>query len=98
MESVIQSLNQTFSRLNNSQIIYVATTFRCKDLIPIMANQPIEGFISKQEAIDNLRKKINKKIPIYVYKISADKFDIINGKLESKNDLCPLEEESLILS
>jgi hypothetical protein len=97
MESIIQSLNQTFNKLNNSQIVYVATSFRCKDLIPIMANQPIEGFLNKQEAIENLRRKINRKIPIYVYKISADKFDIIDGKLESKSNLCPLEEESLLL-
>lgn len=98
--SVIKQLDEelsSFSKLSN-KTVYVATTFKCKDVIPVMANKPIEGYFTKEEAIDNIRRRIKKKIAIYVYKIRAEQFEMIDGKLASRHELYPMDEESLLLT
>lgn len=88
---------ESYQKISN-KIVYVVTMFKCVDTIPVMAGEPIEGFLSREEAINKFRSKVKKPIPIYVYQISADQFEMVDRKLVSKQELYPMEEESIMFT
>lgn len=86
-----------FKNISNKNI-YVATLFRSGDIIPVNSKMPIEGFLSKDEAINNIKNKLKKNAPVYVYKLKPDQFELINGKLYASQSLYPINEESILLT
>lgn len=78
--------------------IFVATLFKSGDTIPVNKNMPIEGFLTKQEAINNIRPKIKKNVPIFLYEIKAEQFQMANGKIIATKPINPLNEESFLLT
>lgn len=79
--------------------VYVATLYKSGDIIPINSKKPLEGFLTKEEAINQIRHTNNpNNMPIYVYKIKADQFDLNNGKIIASNAIHPFEEESILLT
>ena len=78
--------------------IYVATLYKSGDIIPVNSKTPIEGFISKDDAINNIRPKIKTNTPIYVYEINPEQFRMLGGKLMATQELYPINEESCLLT
>lgn len=95
---LIEQLDDQLSSIENipNGNVYVATIYRSKDIIPINSKTPIEGFLTKEEAIENIKRKIKKNIPIYIYEIDIEQFQMLNGKLIATQALNPLNEESLL--
>jgi len=89
--------SQSFNCFSN-QNIYVATLFKSNDIIPVNNRTPIEGFFTKEDAINFIKTKIKNNVPIYLYQVKADQFHLINGKLIASHPLTPISEESLLLT
>lgn len=83
--------------LSNDKI-YVATLYKSGDIIPVNSKTPIQGFTSKNDAIDNIRPKIKNNAPIYIYEINPNQFRMFGGKLMATQELYPLNEESCLLT
>jgi len=101
------NMTQTISQLNNqlvnmdrisNKLIYVATLFKSGDIMPVNGKTQIEGFLTKDEAIENIKHKIKKPSPIYLYEMDPKQFHMLDGKLIATQELYPLNEESLMLS
>lgn len=97
---IIQKLNHQLSTIKEiiRQNVFVATKYRSGKSIPVNTKTPIEGFITKEEAVNNIQTKLKKNVPIYIYEIEADQFNIIDGKLFATQTLYPLNEESHLLT
>ncbi|XWV26126.1 hypothetical protein QJ857_gp0954 [Tupanvirus soda lake] len=78
--------------------VYVATIYKSGDTIPVNMTTPIQGFLTKEEAINNLREKVSSGTPIYVYEVKANQFHMLDGKLIATKVLNPVNEESLLLT
>lgn len=78
--------------------IYIATIYKSGDIIPVNINTPIEGFLTKDEAINHIRPKLKNNVPIYIYEIKADDFHLHNGKIIATRPLKPFNEESMLLT
>lgn len=78
--------------------IYIATLFRANGLIPVNSKTPLEGFLSRENAIANIKTKTNKNTPIYIYQSRADQFQLVDGKLMATQQIDPIEEESILLT
>lgn len=86
-----------------NKFIYIATIYRSGDIIPINTKTPIQGYLTKEEAIDSIKNKIKgnkiqRNTPIYLYRIKAEQFHIINDQIIANQALYPIDEESLILT
>ncbi|AGC02029.1 hypothetical protein H012_gp430 [Acanthamoeba polyphaga moumouvirus] len=90
--------NQYSGKIDNSHIIYIAITFKAGKTIPANKKMPIEGFTTRQEALDNLKPKVNNTTPVYLYESSIDQFEIQNGKFISVKPINIINEESLLLT
>ncbi len=86
------------SKQLSNQIVYVATIFKSGDTIPFNAKSPVEGFLSRDDAITNIKTKMQKNVPVYVYEISPDQFKWVDNKLIALKQLNPMKESSIILS
>ena len=97
---LIKQLNKQL--INRDKIIdktvYIATLYKAGDTIPVNGRTPIEGFLNKEDAITNIKTKIKHNAPIYLYKISADQFNMVDGKLFATQSLNPTNEETLLLT
>jgi hypothetical protein len=82
----------------SNQNIFVATIYKSGDTIPFNSKTPIEGFLTKQQAIDSLRFKIKNSTPIYIYEVRTTQFNMIDGKLMATQVLNPINEESYLLT
>lgn len=78
--------------------VYVATLYRAIDVIPVNTKTPIQAFISKEEAINDMKSKVKNITPIFVYEIKPEQFTLNNGKLFATKDIYPINEESLLLT
>ncbi|XWV24879.1 hypothetical protein QJ856_gp0904 [Tupanvirus deep ocean] len=78
--------------------VFVATIYKSGDTIPVNITTPLQGFLTKEEAINNLREKVNSGTPIYVYEVKAEQFHMLDGKLIATKVLNPIKEESLLLT
>lgn len=100
-KQIFNTLNHIKKNINNvSQInkIYVPTIFRSGDILPVNANKPIEGFISKEAAIENIRKNINPNTAIFIYEVNPEQFHFVDGKYITNKTIYPYNEESVLLS
>lgn len=88
---------ETLEKIAN-QDVYVATLFKSADVIPVNAKTPIQGFLKREDAIANLKEKIGADTAIYIYKIKADQFSMVDGKLIATQPIYPMDEESILLS
>lgn len=84
--------------ISSHKFIYVSILHKSTDIIPVNSKMPIEGFADKNDAINSTREKNKRKLIIYTYKISADQFELIDGKFMATKTLYPDEEESLLLT
>ncbi|AZL89287.1 hypothetical protein QKC54_gp0544 [Megavirus baoshan] len=103
VESINKFLNQSLVHqqiMENviDNIIYVATFYKAKDIIQANLKLPIYGFITKQEAIDDIKPRIKKQIPIYIYQVHSDHFQIQDGKLVSIKPVKIIEFEPILLT
>lgn len=78
--------------------MYVATLFKSGKYIPVNHRTPLEGFISKEEAIKVIRLKINKPTPVYIYQVNGDQFELINKKFIATKPVEIISEESTLMS
>lgn len=109
-QSVDQLMNvilQLDNQLNNQLIminaidnnyVYVATLFKSADVIPASPKTPIIGFVSLTDAKQYIKKINNSGGPVYIYTVSIDQFQLIDGKMISTNPIFPMKEESIILT
>lgn len=95
---VIKNLNKQQESLDRIKEVYIATLFKSGDKIPVNSKTPIEGFLTRDDAIANIKTKIKKNIPIYIYKANPDQFQMINGKLIAVKEINPINEESLLMT
>ncbi|AVG46299.1 hypothetical protein [Acanthamoeba polyphaga mimivirus] len=104
---IIESINQFFEQsLIHQQImehiidniVYVATFYKAKDIIQANPKLPIYGFITKQEALNDIKPRIKKQIPIYIYQVHSDHFQIQDGKLVSIKPVKIIEFEPILLT
>lgn len=78
--------------------IYIATMFRTGDTMVINSKTPIEGFLTKDDALKNLRKKFNThNKQIYIYEFVGEQFTYVNNKILATQNIHPINEEMLIL-
>ncbi|AGF85242.1 hypothetical protein QJ854_gp540 [Moumouvirus goulette] len=92
------TFNQYSGKINNNNIIYIAIIFKAGKIIPANNKMPIEGFITRQEALENIKPKINNTTPVYLYESNIDQFEIQNGKFISTKPINIINEESLLLT
>lgn len=78
--------------------VFVATMFKCGDVIPVNSRTPLEGFYTREAAIKNMKTRIKKITQIYLYEIRAEQFSKINGKLIATQSLYPTNEDSYLLT
>ncbi|QGR54020.1 hypothetical protein [Moumouvirus maliensis] len=90
--------NEYSGKIKTSNIIYIAITFKAGKIIPANKKMPIEGFMTRIEALDNLKPKINNTTPVYLYESNIDQFEIQNGKFISTKPINIINEESLLLT
>ncbi|AFX92639.1 hypothetical protein CE11_00613 [Megavirus courdo11] len=104
---IIESINQFLEQsLIHQQImehvidniVYVATFYKAKDIIQANPKLPIYGFITKQEALNDIKPRIKKQIPIYIYQVHSDHFQIQDGKLVSIKPVKIIEFEPILLT
>jgi hypothetical protein len=81
-----------------NKTIYIATMFKSGDSIPVNSRTPIQGYYTKDDAISALKAKMKKPGPVYIYEISGDQFNIIDGRLIATKTIYPINEESLLLT
>lgn len=102
-----ESLMSTINKLDKQLVdikkisgknIFIATLYKSGDTIPVNTKTPIEGFLTKEAAINNIRQKLKKYGPIYLYEIKAEQFSMVDGKLIAVQPLYPIREESFLLS
>lgn len=79
-------------------VVYVATIYKSGDVIPVNSRTPIEGFLSRNDAIDNIKSKIKNNSSVYIYEIDSKQFKMIEGKLVAQHELYPINEESCLLT
>lgn len=100
--SIVEHLQKLISQLSEIQKItgnvYVATLYRAIDIIPVNTKTPIQAFLTKEEAINDLKTKIKNITPIFIYEIKPEQFTLTNGKLFAVKDIHPINEESLLLT
>ena len=97
---IIQKLDSqllVFNDISNKDI-YLATLYKSGDIIPVNSKMPLEGFLSKDDAINDIKSKIKKNAPVYIYKLKPEQFQLMNGKLLATQPLYPFNEESILLS
>lgn len=78
--------------------IYVATLYKSGDIIPVNSKTPLEGFATKDGAISNIKPKLKRNSPIYIYELEPDQFRMVGGKLLATQELYPINEESCLLT
>nr|WBF70698.1 hypothetical protein [Megavirus caiporensis] len=103
IESVSKFLEQSLINqriIDNivDNIIYVATFHKAKDIIYANSKLPIYGFITKQEALNDIKPRIKKQIPIYIYQVYSDHFQVQEGKLVSIKPVKIIEFEPILLT
>ncbi|AYV85129.1 MAG: hypothetical protein Satyrvirus4_26 [Satyrvirus sp.] len=92
------STADTATTADTADTIYVAILFKSGNIIPVNGKTPIEGFLTKEEAIQNIRPKLKRNAPIYLYKVGAEQFDKINGKIMATKTLVADSGEAFLLS
>lgn len=78
--------------------IYLATLFRCSEIIPVNSKTPVQGFRTKGEAIESIRPMLIKNTTVFLYGIDPKQFRFMDGKFISGRELYPEDEESFILT
>jgi len=97
--NIIQKLDTQICQIEEiPNNVYVATLYKSSDIIPVNSRTPVQGFMTKNEAIDNIQSKIIPGTPIYLYEINANQFHMIDGKLMAINTLNVINFESLLLT
>lgn len=97
-QQIQSSSNSTSITRTITKPIYVATIYKSGDIIPVNAKTPIEGYHTRQAAIDSIKSRVKRNMPIYVYQIDPSQFHMQNGKLIAAQALYPSNESSLMLT
>lgn len=97
-DNIISLLNNIVRAEIPTDKIYVVTMYKSADIIPVNSRTPIEGFLTKEEAISNMKTKIRKDTPVYIYEVDSHQFHKINGKLLAAQELYPINEESCLIT
>ena len=95
---MIINLNKISLSKKNVSKVYLATLYKSSNSIPVDVNRPIEGYYTRKEAINAIKKKINKSTTIFLYELNIGQFNIVNNKLLATKELKPLKEEMLLLT
>lgn len=95
---MITNLNKISLSKKNVSKVYLATLYKSSNSIPVDINRPIEGYYTRKEAINAIKKKINKPTTIFLYELNIGQFNIVNNKLLATKELKPLKEEMLLLT
>lgn len=95
---MIMNLYKIFISKKDTSKVYLATLYKSSNNIPIDINRPIEGYFTRKEAINAIKKKINKPTTIYLYELNMGQFNVVNNKLIATKELKPLKEEMLFLT
>ncbi len=100
VQDVINKISEqySFSKSITQDKIYVATLYNSGDTIPINSKMPMQGFLKRQDAINYIKTKIKKNVPIYVYQVDINQFTINDGKFMANNTLYPDQQESVMLT
>jgi hypothetical protein len=97
----ILSDEQIFDKLNlceKHKFLYIATRAPSKELIPVNTKTPVQAFLTKRDAVNNIRKYIKKNDMIYIYEIDPKTFEENQGKYFTKQLIFPLNEDVITLS
>lgn len=81
-----------------NQKIYIAMPYRTSNAIPFNTKTPLEGFFTKADAINNIKSKITKNQAVYLYLMDNSQFELVDGKLYAKQQLEPIDEESMMVT
>ena len=96
---VVKKLDKQLLRIEKiPHHIYVATLYKSGDIIPVNTKTPIQGFLTKEAAIENIKSQVNANKPIYIYEVKAEQFHMLDGKLVATQVLNPINEESMLLT
>ncbi|BCS83251.1 hypothetical protein QLL95_gp0872 [Cotonvirus japonicus] len=78
--------------------LYVATIYKSTISIIADSKMPLQGFPTRQEAIDFIRGKIKSCVPIYIYIVASNDFKIIDNNFITFTTQYPINEESMLLT
>lgn len=100
MICTIDKIIKKYDNMSNlsNKIVYVATLYKCGNFIPSRSKTPIIGHLDKKDAINMIRTKNKKNIPFYLYEVSANQFQPINGELVANNHIYPKNVEQILLT
>lgn len=98
IKKINQSKNQNVQMRKQDKPIYVATLYRAGNVIPVNSKTPLNGFLSKEEAIEDIKSQLTGDQPVYIYQINPKQFQVIDNKLTAIHHLEPIDEESVLLT
>lgn len=85
-------------KVPTEKVLYVATLYKANDIIPYMSRKPIEGFKTKQAALNDIRPRIKRNHKVYLYKIEPHAFVFDGEHYHALQDIFPLTQESCMIT
>jgi len=95
LHSQLSAIDKLVDRNDN---VYIATLYKSGDTIPVNVQKPLQGYTTKVAALDAIRSKMKQNAPVYLYKVKANQFNMIDDKLLAMQEINPTYDESIMLT
>lgn len=84
-------------RIASKDVLFVALLYKSGETIVVTKGKPIQGYISKKEAIEAVKKRLKRPAPIYIYELDACQFEFVKGKYFSKEELIVVSNSETVM-